>query len=172
LQTCAWLPVDTLATAILQLADKLDSAPRPYHLDASNPPIFYNLVNPASFAWSDLLRALRSVPGIPPFAEVSPALWLAKLRASAALGQEERNPAVKLLDYYEQQYGGGETADEEKANGVNRARAATGRRSAVVFDTTAAQRECPVLRNPPRILEDGYVEKFLKRWLMSWGAMN
>ncbi|KAH6650756.1 putative NRPS-like enzyme, partial [Chaetomium tenue] len=162
-ETCAWLPVDTLATAILQLADKLDSAPRPCDLDASNPPIFYNLVNPASFAWADLLRALHSIPSIPPFVEVSSALWLAKLRASAALGQEERNPAVKLLDYYEQQYGG-----REVVNSVDGVRDAAGQKSAVVFDTTAAQRDCPVLRNPPMILEDGYVKKFLKRWLMSW----
>lgn len=81
---------------------------------------------------------------------------------------------MKLVDYYEQQYGDGETADEGKANGVGGARAdaAASRKPAVVFDTTAAQRDCPVLRNPPRILEDGYVEKFLKRWLMSWGVMN
>lgn len=79
---------------------------------------------------------------------------------------------MKLVDYYEQQYGDGETADEEKANGVGGARAAASRKLAVVFDTTAAQRDCPVLRNPPRILEDGYVDKFLKRWLISWGVMN
>ncbi|KAK3300370.1 putative NRPS-like enzyme [Chaetomium fimeti] len=167
-ETCAWLPVDTLATAIVQLADKLDSAPRPCHLDPVNPPIFYNMVNPASFGWSDLLRVLRSAPGIPPFAEVSPALWLAKLRASAALGQEERNPAVKLLDYYEEQYGAEEV---HVANGVGGVRAAS-RKSAVVFDTTAAQRDCPVLRNPPKVLEDGYIEKFLKHWLENWKVVN
>ncbi len=142
--------MDTLATAILQLAETLDSAPRPRLVNAVDPPVFYNMVNPASFLWKDLLRKLRSVCGIPPFAEVSPALWLAKLRASMALGQEEQNPAVKLLGYYEQQYQG------------------DWKPSAVLFNTTASQRDCPVLRNPPKMLEGGYVDKFLEHWMERW----
>ncbi len=160
--------MDTLATAILQLAETLDSAPRPCLVNAIEPPVFYNMVNPASFLWKDLLRKLRSVRGIPPFAEVSPALWLAKLRTSMVLGQEERNPAVKLLAYYEQQYesdwkcGGGRA---RRGSDLDRA---AGKPSAVVFDTTASQRDCPVLRNPPKMLEGAYVDKFLERWMERW----
>ncbi len=160
--------MDTLATAILQLAETLDSAPRPCFVNANDPPVFYNLVNPASFLWRDLLRKLRSAPGIPSFAEVSPALWLAKLRASMVLGQEERNPAVKLLAFYEQQYESGLKHGGARPRRGSEVDRAAGKPSAVVFDTTASQRDCPVLRNPPKMLEGGYIDKFLERWMESW----
>lgn len=106
----------------------------------------YNMVNPLRFSWTDLLKELRDA-GLE-FEEVPATIWLSRLRHSAEMGDEERNPAVKLLDYFEQHF-------------MNHSRG-------IIFDTTAIQRDCDVLRASPRMIEDGYVRKFLTRWLQSW----
>ena len=38
----------------------------------------------------------------------------------------------------------------------------------IVFDTAAVLRDSIVLRHPPDIIEDGYVQKFMARWLERW----
>lgn len=98
----SWLPVDTLATAFLEIDDTLRSSPRPHVIDPANPPVFYNLVNPDTFSWEKLLQALKEA-GLD-FEAVSFADWLQLLRDDAARGNEKHNPAVKLLDYFEDRY--------------------------------------------------------------------
>ncbi|RAL67420.1 hypothetical protein DID88_008175 [Monilinia fructigena] len=101
-ENCSWIPVDTLVTAILEVDEKLKAGPRPCAIDSINPPIVYNMVNPATFTWEALLGEL-STAGLD-FKAISFGDWLQKLRESAASGQEEENPAVKLLDHFEQRY--------------------------------------------------------------------
>ncbi|KAL8377355.1 hypothetical protein RB595_008167 [Gaeumannomyces hyphopodioides] len=159
-QTCSWLPVDTLATAILQLSQTLADAPLPCEVNARAPPVFYNVVNPHEFPWSELLAELKTA-GLD-FEVVPRCAWLERLRESAARGgEEERNPAVKLIDFYEKEFGGsvGAAGKEEKT-----ARAAGGG----AFEIKAGARDAAVLRQPPRIIEDGYVRRFVSRWLESW----
>jgi hypothetical protein len=148
-QQCSWLPVDTLATTILELSKTLAASSTPQGPDPSNPSIFYNLVNPHVFSWEDLLSELHAA-GLE-FTTVSFSDWLQKLRISAAHGDELRNPAVKLIDYFEKTYGA--EAFENKG---------------ITFETTAVQRDSAVLRYPPNIIKDGYVRKFLASWLQRW----
>ncbi len=83
-----------------------------------------------------------------------------------ALGQEERNPAVRLIGYYEQLYlRDSDLGGQQKSITDLQAGCGTG---GIVFDTTAAQRDCPVLRTPPRMLEEGYIGKFLDCWMRQW----
>ena len=74
------------------------------------------------------------------------------LRKSAAQGDEIRNPAVKLIEYFEKNYGGDENT----------------RREGLTFETTAAQRVSAALRSAPKVVENGSVRKFLIVWLQRW----
>lgn len=149
-QRCSWLPVDTLATTILELSKTLAASPTPIGSDSSNPSIFYNLVNPHVFSWEDLLTELHAA-GLD-FSTVSFSDWLQKLQNSAAQGDEVRNPAVKLIEYFKKNYGAEEGL---KNNGIT-------------FETKAAQRDSAALRSPPKIIDDGYVRKFLVTWSQRW----
>lgn len=154
----SWLPVDTLATSLLELDQTLRAAPRPCAIDPITPPVFYNMVNPALFAWADLLTSLKAA-GLD-FEPVPFADWLQMLRDDDARGNEKQNPAVKLVGYFEQRYG----ANVENSSANN-----TG---GIVFDTKVLQRDSPVMRKPPQIIKDGYVKKFLDRWQRRWSPVT
>ncbi|KAL8898818.1 MAG: hypothetical protein Q9192_001881, partial [Flavoplaca navasiana] len=146
-ERCSWLPVDTLAAAILDLTKlKVDASPS--SSTPSPPQLVYNLLNPHTFTWSSLLHSLRTHLQfqIVPFAH-----WLALLNQSATKGEEEDNPAVKLLEYFEMNYregiGGG----------------------GCIFETENAERDSR-LGDAPRVLEEGLVGKFVGRWMESWGC--
>lgn len=74
------------------------------------------------------------------------------LRESAAQGDEMRNPAVKLIEYFEKNYGVGEGFEGRD----------------LTFDTTAAQRDSAALRSAPNMIDAGYVRMFLASWLQRW----
>ena len=138
--------MDTLAAAILDLTN-LKTDPSSSSSSPSPPQLVYNLLNPHTFTWSSLLHTLRDHLHfqIVPFAH-----WLALLKESATKGEEEDNPAVKLLEYFEMNYregiGGG----------------------GCVFETDNAERDSR-LGDAPRVLEEGLVGKFVGRWMESWG---
>lgn len=158
-EDCSWLPVDTLATSLVELDKTLRSAPRPYNIDPVNPPVFYNMVNPHMFSWNQLLQELKEA-GLDfeavPFAE-----WLKRLREDDARGNEKQNPAVKLVEYFEQRYGANLNVPEDNA-----------KVGGVTFDTKVLQRDSPVMRRPPNVIKDGYVKKFLNRWLSRWAHID
>lgn len=88
-ETPAWLPVDTVAQAIIDL-----SLSEAGHLVA-------NVVNPRSFDWTkDLLPALKAA-GLE-FEELEPREWVQKLRNSNA--DPVANPPVKLVDFFATKY--------------------------------------------------------------------
>ncbi|KAL8722185.1 MAG: hypothetical protein Q9225_001281 [Loekoesia sp. 1 TL-2023] len=161
-ERCSWLPVDTLATTILELAvthvmgpkhkpcafcDFFES-PSNHSNEAS---VLYNIVNPYTFSWEDLLKELHA-SGLE-FTTVTFPEWLQMLRDSAAKGDDEsRNPAVKLVDYFGKTYRG-----EESSPGGD-----------VTFDTVRAQRDSAALMSAPRLFEEGHVRKFLGQWLRRW----
>ncbi|KAL8954438.1 MAG: hypothetical protein Q9193_007246, partial [Seirophora villosa] len=133
---CSWLPVDTLATVILQLADTETLAPSS---EPNHDSRVYNLVNPHTFPWEDLLDELHA-RGLrfssKPFAQ-----WLSLLNASASKDEEENNPAIKLLEYFKTNY----LPDDGNLSGDEGIR----------FDTSAAERKSLALREAPRCLEGG-----------------
>jgi hypothetical protein len=76
-----------------------------------------------------------------------------------------RNPAVKLIEYFEKSYGAGAGAGAESPRfGEDE----NGNSIGITFETTAAQRDSQALREPPKMIEDGYVRRFLARWLKRW----
>ena len=254
---CSWIPVDTLATAILEVSRTLQSAPKPCAIDGTNPPVVYNMCNPHLFSWDQLLEKVRKA-GLE-FETVPYGDWMQLLRNSASNGEEEQNPAVKLLDHFELRYSmsnrtsvgntgvndgkvngasskessindaainnfkvngtspndskvngvnpedpsiNGTSPDDSKVDGANHQDSSTNGTAiaplkltdakytanktngitdsnttsdpgpeslgGVTFDTAAVQRDSTVLRQPPNIIEDGYVQKFLSKWLERW----
>ncbi|KAK1142845.1 putative NRPS-like protein biosynthetic cluster [Aspergillus melleus] len=143
-ETCSWLPVDILGTAILEIAHTCAQGPVPAKFNKIDPPVFYNLVNPHEFAWLDLLSRLRTA-GLE-FTTVPFALWLDGLRGSAAKGEEEQNPAVKLVEYYEQTY-----TQEGKNRGAK-------------FEVDMARRDSEKMRKTIDVVGMGLVEKFSGVW--------
>ena len=253
-EACSWIPVDTLATAILEVSRTVQSAPKPCAIDSTNPPVVYNMCNPHLFSWDQLLEKVREA-GLE-FETVPYGDWMQLLRKSASNGDEKQNPAVKLLDHFELRYSmsnstgvedtgvsdgmvngaspkessiksaaingykvNGTSPNDSKVNGVspkgssingisphdskvngvngiaiaplkltdvnstaNKTNGTThsdttsingasdyGSESlGVTFDTAAVLRDSTVLRQPPDIIEDGYVEKFMSKWLERW----
>ncbi|KAI1416078.1 acetyl-CoA synthetase-like protein [Hypoxylon sp. FL1857] len=142
---CDWMPVDTVARACLQLAEKLDTK-----MSAAS---FYNVNPPHEFSWNkEFLPALRKA-GLE-FQDVSLEEWLKRLRSRAAeLGQaaETQLPAVKLVDYYEETYSG---------QGV-------GSGSGLRFNIQKACSDSEALRLCPKVLDADLVPKMLHHWLGS-----
>ncbi|KAI9042662.1 acetyl-CoA synthetase-like protein [Aspergillus affinis] len=143
-EKCSWLPVDALGTAILEIAHTCAQGPVPGKFNKIDPPVFYNLVNPHEFAWLDLLSRLRTA-GLE-FTTVPFAQWLDGLRDSAARGEEEQNPAVKLVEYYEQTYTQG-----GKGRGAR-------------FEVDVARRDSATMRKTVDVVGMGLVERFLGVW--------
>ncbi|CAJ2506925.1 Uu.00g081110.m01.CDS01 [Anthostomella pinea] len=150
---CEWMPVNTVARTFLQLADTLLRTAVETGGDNNKKAAFYNVVPPHAFSWNDeFLPALREV-GLQ-FEEVDVAVWLAKLRKRAAeLGAEaeERLPAFKLADYYEETYG--DTGEKEKGG------------SELRYENGRACAESEALSACPLLSEVGIVRKMVGHWL-------
>lgn len=115
-ENCSWIPVDTLATAILEVSRTVQSAPNPCAIDSMNPPVIYNMCNPQRFSWDQLLEEVRKA-GVE-FETVPYGDWMHLLRDSASNGEEEQNPAVKLLDHFELRYSMSMDKSKSDSDGV------------------------------------------------------
>ena len=145
-ETESWLPVDDAAAAILDLAG-ISTGTVPVSDSETN--LVYNLENPHTFSWTDSLLPELHRSGLD-FSTVPVADWLQKLRNyEKSGGDTERNPAVKLIDHFERAYG------TERAGNLE-------------FETKLAQKHSPALRATPRLIEEGYIRKFVKAWLAKW----
>lgn len=142
----SWLPVDTLAATILELAGiSTDAIP----VSDSDTDLVYNLENPHTFPWTDSLLPELQRSGLE-FSTVPVAEWLQKLRDYEKNGGDPgRNPAVKLIDHFEGMYGKEKTQD-------------------IKFQIKTAEKHSATLRDSPRLLEEGYIRKFVKVWLDKW----
>ena len=146
-ETESWLPVDTLATVILELAGlSTDAIP----FSDSDTDLVYNLENPHTFSWTDSLLPELHRSGLE-FSTVPVSEWLQNLRDYDTNGGDpERNPAIKLIDHFERTYG-----EKKKAGNVK-------------FEIKTAEKHSPALRETPRLVKDGYIRKFMKVWLEKW----
>lgn len=135
--------------------------------------MLYNVLSPRSFSWSrDLLPALSEL-GLE-FETISLDAWLDKLRhiASASSSRDKqqhsygqshgatdpatdpaRNPALKLIDFFEENFAGKSDGGEE---------------GGVRFVTEAAQRASPSLRNSEDVIQSGLLEKMVGVWMEKW----
>ena len=154
MQRCSWLPVDILATVILELSDTLAGSSGALSNISGNISNVYNLVNPHTFSWEDLLSELRAC-GLE-FTNSSFNDWLRLLQESAARESETSNPAVKLIGYFEKNY-------EAERSLVG---------EGITFVTTTAQRDSSALKFAPNVVESGLVRKFLTRWQSRWSRGN
>ncbi|KAI9926345.1 hypothetical protein MW887_004109 [Aspergillus wentii] len=153
--TCSWLPVDKLASSILELSkacshqDLVDGRSAGYVDDS-----IYNLCNSREFTWSAMLKTLRK-SGFT-FTTVPFETWLQMLRESEARGEEQVNPAVKLADHYEEMYSETSSLGSQKQKMKK-------------FTTEKAERDSTSLRNGRlRIIEDGILGRYARDWLKRW----
>ncbi|TRX94796.1 hypothetical protein FHL15_004257 [Xylaria flabelliformis] len=139
---CEWMPVDTVAATVLQLADKLT---------AGAGTSFYNITPSHAFSWNDQFLPVLREAGLE-FEEVDLTEWLKRLRARASkLGSaaEEKLPAIKLADYYEATYG-------ESAAGYG---------SDLRYENDRACSDSDALRSCPELSHVAIVKKMLQHWL-------
>jgi aryl carrier-like protein len=96
METIDWIPVDLISMIMVELIGRLldkNSTDGETHV--------YNLVNPKATPWSNLLPEFQGLSGIKqtlPFKD-----WVRELEKSAVENRgnfTERNPAVKLLDFF------------------------------------------------------------------------
>ncbi|KAI1118275.1 hypothetical protein F5Y14DRAFT_258240 [Nemania sp. NC0429] len=91
----AWIPVDVLGQIVSELMD--DIAGR-----GSRDAIVYNVMNPLTTSWEELLPAVKKVvPETVPLAD-----WIERLETSQGTGSHvlDENPGVKLIDFYKQAF--------------------------------------------------------------------
>lgn len=136
--------MDTIASAIVDLATL--PAERQQRL-------VYNLCSPLTFSWTkDFLPALAEA-GLK-FTTTSFDEWITQLKAyhsSHSIPEAiAKCPAVKLIDFYETTYG-------QKQ-----------RKSALEFDTRAAQKDSSSMQHVPDVIKSGLVATMLNAWMEQW----
>ena len=150
-QRCAWLPVDTLATSILEIFESLAFVPKTPDFEPEEASVFYNLVNPSAFTWDCVLSELREA-GLK-FKSVPVSEWLHNLQDSAAKGDSsDANPSIKLIDYYKSQY-----QSDQGPEGAS-----------IVFESSEAQMASAAMRRIPKMIGTGYMPKVLAAWMQKW----
>ena len=162
--TCQWLPVDTCAEAVLEIVGLREGERREAAatVKAGERLLFYNLLSPHTFSWTpDLCSALHATDLIP-FENISFKDWLARVRSLSATtssttrGERNeaadpiRNPAIKLVDFFAEGF-----ADERGG-------------SEIVFEMSKAEEASVALRNSPKVIESGLLEKMIKVWMRKW----
>ncbi len=161
---CQWLPIDTLAESVLEIAGLRDGETKGAAgaVNEREGPLVYNLLSPHTFSWTrDLLPALHATE-LPAFEPVAFEIWLAQLRnmsvaTSSLIGGKTSeaadpnlNPAIKLVDFFAGNFTGNNLDSE------------------VVFEIAGAQKVSPALRNAPKVIESGLLEKMVKVWMGRW----
>jgi thioester reductase-like protein len=159
-QDCSWLPVDKLASVVLELAESCSAPDRDVGPNRASAPSgvayvddsIYHVYNSRVFPWSELLATLRR-NGFQ-FQTLAFEEWLQLLRESEARGEENINPAVKLIHHYELIHGVGSPI---RQNGTR------------VFVADKAERDSVTLRNGRlNIVEDGILDCYARDWSMRW----
>lgn len=128
----------------------------------------YNICSPHSFSWASHFVAALTSAGLK-FSLEPPAKWLEQLRAistahpdssgpgSPSAIDPERNPAIKLVDFFEAMFADqGDDAESDR----------------IVFDIGKAKRQSPALRNAPRVVESGLVSKMVAKWMKKWEGLD
>ncbi|KAL8706728.1 MAG: hypothetical protein Q9201_000253 [Fulgogasparrea decipioides] len=168
---CEWLPVDTLAGVVGELAGlrlKNDTSGESNGItdapdgdaEGEKMELVYNITSPHTFSWTaSFLPALRSA-GLDfqtvPFEEWIKRLHLLSSQPSSAnpAADPDQNPALKLLQYYESSF---RDRDEEQDGRIE-------------FEIGKATRDSGALRDAPDVVACGLVEKMVGWWMSRWGG--
>ena len=141
-----WLPVDKLATILLNVLETVSSPSSGPRAQNSGTQVFH-IVNPHTASWhADFAPAVAAALGVQ---TVEFAEWVSALRTSAddaiASGNIDldRNPAIRLLEFYE----GTAVADSPR-----------------ILTSLKAEDASPALKTVGRVGEE-----WLRVWLEQWG---
>ncbi|KXG51279.1 Male sterility, NAD-binding [Penicillium griseofulvum] len=141
-ETCAWIPVDYLTETIAELSLTTNQM---HFADDSKLPLVYNIVNPTEFHWTrDMLPAMKEA-GVG-FTPIPPSEWVKRLEKGDT--DPSKNPAIKLLSFFQYRYGGNTTHEYRQPR----------------FETTQTQRDSPSLGKIPNIISTGLMNKFIAVW--------
>lgn len=182
--SCEWLPLDTLAKSVIQLAglaqgDEPLSAEFPFDVpqkqrelpskEDSRPQskrLLYNVVSLRTFSWTaDLLPALSSA-GLS-FRPVTFVTWIYQLRKlstaqvkKSSNDTEPPNPAEDpnqnpAIKLVDFFEENFQPADGSAGGGIR-------------FETAEAERAAPALRETPSVIGSGLLEKMLRVWMEKW----
>ncbi|KAL8738514.1 MAG: hypothetical protein Q9190_007991, partial [Brigantiaea leucoxantha] len=132
---CNWLPVDTLADCVLELGGILidgEAEKRDVEEGGGELELFYNIVSPHNFSWERDFLPVLCAAGLD-FESVGFEEWIGRLKRLAASSSSssaavltpgngckspaadpDRNPAIKLVQYYETSFGKGEDEEGKK----------------------------------------------------------
>ena len=187
-----WLPVDTVATTVIDISLPPSPPPRGTSSSssvatdlprtttttttpsspASNPTraphaVVYNVVNPHTFHWTrDLLPALRAA-GLPAFKPVTARAWVRLLAASSP--DLDRNPTYKLLAFFRAKYGGEEgVEDKEETETLVSPAEKAGKRD-LQYVTANAEGASAALASAA-VLDQGAVDGFVRYLRGVWGT--
>ncbi|KAH8655420.1 hypothetical protein BX600DRAFT_515242 [Xylariales sp. PMI_506] len=144
LERVDWLPVNHAAKIIAELAG-LDNDGEKTAMDASSLRIFHG-VNPNSTSWSSLVETVTSFLG-PEVSVVPWTTWLSALEASAKDGNLDRNPGIKLLEFYKD-------ADRTSASGLE----------LPVLQSQETQESSETLRTVGPVKKE-----WMSQWMKQWG---
>ena len=184
---CEWLPVDTLAASIIEIAglgkpsttltNGTDHANMPNgyaeqtngvltngdtHKSRLQPQLVYNLRSPHTFSWtSDYLPAL-SKAGLS-FSSVPFKTWIDKLRSLASARADSKRTAQPAADPNQNpaiklvDFFDSDFAGEEGEKDRR-----------VILDISEAEKVSTALKNTPDVIQSGLAGKMLKVWLAKW----
>jgi len=146
----SWLPVDYAARIILDLCGVTSESSRPE--SARDSDLVYHVLNPTRFHWArDMLPSL-SAAGLK-FEVLPTDQWMDRLRKSDR--NPEKNPPIKLLDWFESKYGHG---------------ASTANKGVLEFVTDQTRRDSETVGRIPEVTDTAYVSKIVGRLRKHWNA--
>ena len=156
--TCQWLPVDTLAEAVLEIVGLSDGQSK----IENGRQLFYNVLSTHTFSWTPELGSALHATNLSAFEDLSFKDWLAHLRSLSATtascintnrseaADPQRNPAIKLVDFFAEGFA-------DKTAG-----------SEIVFEISMAEEASAALRNAPKVIESGLLKKMVEVWMKRW----
>ncbi|KAF2827772.1 acetyl-CoA synthetase-like protein [Ophiobolus disseminans] len=146
----SWLPVDYAARIILDLCGVTNTSSQPEV--ASRPDLVYHVLNPTRFHWTrDMLPSLAAA-GLK-FEVLPTDQWMERLRKSDQ--DPERNPPIKLMDWFESKYGHG---------------ASTTNKGVLEFVTDQTRRDSETVGSVPDVTDTAYLSKVIERLKKHWNA--
>ncbi|KAL8765546.1 MAG: hypothetical protein Q9209_007417 [Squamulea sp. 1 TL-2023] len=142
-----WLPVDQVSKVLLEI---LASSSRRVRKDGRQGTLMYHVVNPNASSWSSLApKILGLYPKATTMRAVRYDEWVKALGRSADESADpERNPAIRLLDFY------------------NKA-AKAGVKGARMLPSYKAEAASKLLRGVGAVKED-----WVKLWMQQWGMLE
>lgn len=193
---CQWMPVDTAAQAITELAARMKPASsgppsggvswaddvdggkghgnggdggdrRPAPEPPSSAALFYHLVAPHAFSWNrDFLPAVRAA-GLLRFDEVGLPEWLARLRARAAGLGDGAEVRLPAVQLAEY-YAATYHSHEADQGGPEQADG----RAGLTWSIGRACAHSEAVRTCPRAVESGRVDSMVRNWLEADGTLG